>query len=225
MTIRSAMKAVDVADTLHAPLVSSYSDQDKFLVHQFIIQQLDRLQKKYNLPPSKRYDDQTLEDVAYDLMDQYKHETLEDFVLFFRLVRQGRLKVMKYERFGFDLIQNAFAEYIGEWKAAEREKVLKKQKAEQDKVEGSGAGGYRDLIRRLEAEIKAKQLEKVERKPIQSWTDKQELRLLQQQLPGMSIKELNDWRTQYMNASVYDHSEGRENPFIKLIDEELDRRK
>jgi len=224
-TIRKALRSVTVSETVSAPLVSAYTSEEKFLIHEYIIRELDRLQAYYNLPDSKKYDTETLEDVAFDFMDKHKHETVEDFALFFKMIRHGKIKALRYERFGFDTLQEAFSEYLTEHKIPQLEKKHKKHKQDMDKIDKNQAGSYADVLKTIEANMKSEQAKKQKkREDSPSMTFEDEMEALMISLPHMRIEELRKARKAYMNASVMQHVEGEQHPAIKIIDYEIDRR-
>ena len=193
------------------------------MIHKFITKELDRLQKKYNLPQSRQYDSDTLVDVAYDLMEQYKHESLEDFVLFFKLVRQGRIKVLEYERFGFDKIQQGFAKYLDEYKLPKLENAKKMKNNELNDVTPEAASGYAKVLKTIEDSMKVGRETKATSIPT-TWTQKDELDGLKASLPYLSNKQLESLKKQYEDSSVYAYNDGSKPKGLVMVEQEISRR-
>lgn len=226
ITIRQAVSSLTLQHTVLAPLVSAYSKQERVLIHSYIFKELDRLQAYYNLPQAKRYDKEVLMDVAFDFMQKHKHETVEDFALFFEMIRHGKIKAMKFERFGFDTLQEAFSEYLTEQKIPELEKKHKKHKQDMDEISSEQAGSYADVLKTIEQNMKQQQIEKKSKRPNRgkSMTFEAEMERLKAWLPEMLDEELPELRKCYMNSSVMQHTNQELHPAIKLIDDEIARR-
>ncbi len=187
--------------------------------------ELEKTVRWFNFNDFKKPDTELLKMWADTLVQTYELETLEDFVRFFHLIRKGQININFYERFGYDVIQKAFAKYLDELKLPEREKQIKNEKVEKlkdaerlEKIEG-----WSTVLKTIGGSQKRpKTPRKGNFKP---YTKQDELNDLKNHLESYPKSILKDLQKQYSALGKVSSKDGRSvvirDPGGKLIESRL----
>lgn len=191
---------------MSAPVLVNYPDRFKPKVLAVTVLEIERIVNWLNLKDHTKPSAEVMKDWAKTLLKRFNCETLEDFILFFDMIRDGRLKLKFYERFGCDVLIDAFEKYLLEVKTPVREKLVHNTQAQHKKLSDSitDSSGWTRVREALEANMKAEKPKKSELRKIRAKVDKQEVK---EWLDRLAISEIRGLEKQYFKSRLrYDRS-------------------
>lgn len=180
-------------------------------------------------PEAKKPSEEMLNEICFEFISTFELESMEDFAYFFKLVRKGEYQIIKFERFGLDVMQDSFRQYLYEKKLPRVEQIRKTysnhKKKELEGIKLLNHDKAKELRLKLEAQLNEKTLDKHTPKE-KGYTMADELKELAEILPRLDMKSLEKLQAQYNNAYIshlLDESRAKPKP-IQMIEDEIERR-
>lgn len=195
--------SLKVQDCINAPLLKTWGDL-KPKAQAIVMLELERVVEWLNLGDFKKPSAEQLKEWSRILVNDYDLESLEDILLCFRLVREGKIPATFHERFGCDIVLGWFKTYLAEHKLPEREKQIvnaRKQKdqeyAEQLQADEKGREVLKTIREGLENKMKAERENRFKTTSSIPMTKEMEITMLRMDLDKMSIGILRGLQKQY----------------------------
>ena len=183
------------------------------IAHGWVINEIIRLFKYLNFQESKLPEQETVEDWAIDLMDQYNYLSLEEFAVFFRMTRKGNLLLEMFERLGYDVLKSAMDKYV-----AKRQRKIKEREDEEGKTYDVSkyAAAVLETIRKGAPQPEAKKVVKT----FSTMSYAKEIADLKASIPTMELEALKALQYEYKKLS----NTGRDHEAVGIIQAEIDGR-
>lgn len=194
-----------MSDCVNAPTLRVWGEQ-KNKAQAIVLLELERVIEWLNLGDFKKPSADQLKEWSKILVNDYDLESLEDILLCFRMVREGKIPAKFHERFGCDIVLSWFQTYLSEHKLPEREKQIvnaRKQKdreyAEQLQADEKGREVLKTIREGLENKMKADRENRFKTAASVPMTKEMEITMLRMDLDRMSIGVLRSLQKQYAN--------------------------